>query len=105
MRVVETPKCTASVRKHLDEEGHRALQHALVLRPEQGALIRGGAGLRKRRWGAEGRGKRGSIRTIYYWAMEDDVCFRLYMFAKNEPGDLTQKQFKELARAVREEFK
>ena len=105
MRFIETPIFTASLRKHLDDEAYRALQLALVLRPEQGALIRGGEGLRKLRWGAEGRGKRGGVRTIYYWAVEDDVCFMLFMFAKNEQDDLTQKQLKELARAVREEFK
>ena len=66
MRFVETPIFTASLRKHLDDEAYRALQLALVLRPEQGALSRGGAGLRKRRWGADGRGKRGGVRTIYY---------------------------------------
>ena len=89
MRFIETPIFTASRRKHLDDEAYRALQLAPVLRPEQGALIRGGAGLRKLRWGAEGRGKRGGVRTIYYWAVEDDVCFMLFMFAKNAQGDLT----------------
>jgi hypothetical protein len=105
MRFIETPIFTASVRKHLDDEAYRALQLALVLRPEQGALIRGGAGLRKLRWGAEGRGKRGGVRTIYYWAVEEDVCFMLFMFAKNEQGELTAKQVQELASAVRKEFK
>ena len=52
-----------------------------------------------------GRGKRGGVRTIYYWAVEDDVCFMLYLFAKNEQGHVTQKQLQALARAVREEFK
>ena len=105
MRFIETPIFTACVRKHLDAESYRALQLALVLRPEQGALIRGGAGLRKLRWGAEGRGKRGGVRTIYYWAVDEAVCVMLYMFSKNEQGDLTQKQLSELARLVREEFK
>jgi hypothetical protein len=54
--------------------------------------------------GREGRGKRGGVRTIYYWAVEDDVCFMLYLFAKNEQGVLTPKQLQALARAVREEF-
>jgi hypothetical protein len=104
MRFIETPIFTASLRQHLDDETYRALQLALVRRPEQGTLIRGGAGLRKLRWGAEGRGTRGGVRTIYYRAIEDDVCFMLFMFAKNEQGDLTQKQLKEPAHAVREVF-
>jgi mRNA-degrading endonuclease RelE of RelBE toxin-antitoxin system len=66
MRFIESPVFTASLRRHLDDEQYRAMQAALSLRPEQGALISGGAGLRKLRWGAEGRGKRGGVRTIYF---------------------------------------
>ncbi len=58
------------------------MQLALALPPEQGALIPGGGGLRKWRWGAEGRGKRGGVRTIYYWAIDDDRCYMLYMYAR-----------------------
>lgn len=105
MRFVETAVFTASVRRLLDEERYRELQLALLLRPEQGQLIPGGAGLRKIRWGAEGRGKRGGVRTIYYWAVEEHVCYMLYVYAKNEQGDLTPAQAKALARLVREEFK
>ena len=93
------------MRRLLDDEQYRALQLALLLRPEQGALIPGGGGLRKIRWGAEGRGKRGGVRTIYYPAVEEHVCYMLYVYAKNEQGDLTPAQAKVLARPVREEFK
>lgn len=104
MRFVETPVFTSSVRRRLDDEQYRALQLALVLRPEQGMVIPGAAGLRKLRWGAEGRGKRGGIRVIYYWAVEEHVCYMLYVYAKNDQGDLTPAQVKALARLVREEF-
>lgn len=73
--------------------------------PEQGVLIPGGAGLRKLRWGAEGRGKRGGVRTIYYWAVDHDLCYMVYMYAKNEQGDLSPTQIRTLTRVVREEFK
>ncbi|MFN2398353.1 MAG: type II toxin-antitoxin system RelE/ParE family toxin [Gemmatimonadaceae bacterium] len=105
MRFVETPVFTARLRRHLNDEQYRALQLALVLRPEQGQLIPGGGGLRKLRWGAEGRGKRGGVRMIYYWAVEEHVCYMLFMYAKNEQGDLTPAQTRALARLVREEFK
>ena len=81
------------------------MQLALALRPAQGVLIPGGGGLRKLRWGANGRGKRGGVRTIYYWAVDDDTCYMLYVYAKNEQGDLTATQRRALARVVREEFK
>lgn len=99
------PVFTASVRRLLDEEQYRALQLALLLRPEQGQLIPGGAGLRQIRGGADGRGKSGGVRTIYYWAVEEHVCCMLYVYAKNEQGNLTPAQTKALARLVREESK
>ncbi len=105
MRFIESSVFTASLRRHLDDEQYRALQAALALRPEQGALIPGGAGLRKLRWGTEGRGKRGGVRTIYYWAVADEVCYMLFVYAKNEQGDLSPTQLRALARVVREEFK
>jgi putative transcriptional regulator len=50
MRFVETPTFTAALRRHLDDEPYRQLQIALMLRPEQGPVIRGAGGLRKVRW-------------------------------------------------------
>lgn len=89
----------------MDDEAFRALQIALLLRPEQGAVIRGSGGLRKLRWSTTGRGKRSGIRIIYYWAPEDDVIFLLYLYAKNEQGDLTAAQMRTLGRLAREEFR
>ena len=105
MRFIETTVFTSALRRHLDDEQYRAMQLALALRPEQGRLIPTGGGLRKLRWGAEGRGKRDGVRTIYYWAVDDELCYMVYMYAKNEQGDLTATQLRALARVVREEFK
>ncbi len=46
----------------------RALQSFLLVSPDAGDLIRGGAGLRKLRRSAQGRGKRGGARVIYLLA-------------------------------------
>jgi len=56
---------TSQVIGLLADDEYRALQAPLILRPEQGAVIRGSGGLRKVRWGARGAGKRGGIRLIY----------------------------------------
>lgn len=105
MRFIETPVFTAALRRLLSDEQYRSLQLALVLRPAQGAIIPGSGGLRKIRWSADGRGKRGGVRVIYYWVIDEDVCYMLYVYAKNEQGDLTPTQVRTLARLVREEFK
>jgi len=50
MRFVETPIFTKVINRLVDDEAYRGLQIALMLRPEQGPVIRGGGGLRKVRW-------------------------------------------------------
>ena len=67
MLVVETPVFTRRVLKLLTDDDYRLLQHELVARPDVGNIIRGSGGLRKVRWAATGRGKRGGVRIIYYW--------------------------------------
>ena len=104
MRFVETPIFTARLGAHLDDDSYRALQFALALRPEQGALIPGSRGLRKLRWGVEGRGKRGGLRVIYHWDASQELAYMLFVYAKNEQGDLTPAQVKVLSRLVREEL-
>ncbi len=104
MRFVETPIFTRQVTSLLSDDEYKALQQALLLRPEQGALIRGSGGLRKVRWSKRGIGKRGGTRVIYYWHEGDAVFFRLFAYGKNVRGDLSQAQLRVLRRIVREEF-
>ncbi len=104
MRFVETHVFTALLQRHLDDERYRQLQLALMLRPEQGPVIKGSGGLRKVRWAPAGIGKRGGVRVIYYWAPGDTVFYMLFIYAKNDQGDLTPRQTRELAKVVREEF-
>ena len=102
MRFVETPVFTARLSAYLDDESYRALQLALALRPEQGSLIPGSRGLRKLRWGATGRGKRGGLRVIDHSDARKEVAYMLYAYSKNEQGDLTAGQVKALSKLVRE---
>ncbi len=44
------------------------------------------------------------MHTIYYWAVDDDLCYLVYMYAKNEQGDWSPTQIRALARVVREEL-
>jgi mRNA-degrading endonuclease RelE of RelBE toxin-antitoxin system len=105
MLFVETRVFTDLVRKSLDDDDYRALQTTLLLRPEQGPVIPGSSGLRKIRWSAEGRGKRGGLRVIYFWHKASSTCYMLFLYRKNEQGDLTATQTHALARLVRKEFR
>lgn len=67
MLFVETPVFTRELQTLLPDDVYSSLQLALMFRPEAGAVIPGGAGLRKIRWSLPGKGKRGGVRVIYYW--------------------------------------
>ena len=105
MRFVETPVFTKVITRRIGDDEYRGLQIALMLRPEQGPIIRGSGGLRKVRWAKPGAGKSGGLRIIYYWAPAEQAFYMLYAYSKNEQGDLTPAQARQLGRLVREEFK
>lgn len=50
MRFVETSIFTKLIKELMSDDEYRKLQIVLILRPEQGALIRESGGLRKIRW-------------------------------------------------------
>ena len=105
MLIIETAVFTRRVLKLMSDEDYRELQQALVADPELGALIRQSGGLRKLRWARAGRGKRGGVRAIYYWAPAQKILLMLLIYGKNEQDDLTAKQLHTLKSAVEKEFK
>lgn len=105
MLFVETPIFTKSVCELLDDEHYHRLQFALLLRPEQGAIIKGSGGLRKIRWGGKGTGKRGGLRIIYYWDRPSMVLYMLLAYSKHAQEDLAPSQLRTLSRLVKENFK
>ena len=104
MVIIETSIFSRQVQALLDDDDYQRLQTILVFRPDAGDLIPGGGGLRKIRWGAQGRGKRGGVRVIYYWAVRQERILMLLMYAKNEQDNLTAEQLKVLRRIIEEEY-
>jgi len=102
--IVETRAFTARIGDLLADEQYRALQLHLVRRPTAGSAIPGTGGLRKLRWVASGRGKRGGTRVIYFWHPGSIRLLMLFAFAKNERADLTVEQRKVLRRIVESEY-
>ena len=100
MVIVETQLFTKLVKELMSDEDYRALQEALVNRPDAGDLIRGSGGLRKIRWSLEGTGKSGGVRAIYYWVVSDDHIRMLYVYPKGKQDNLTPEQLKQLKAIV-----
>lgn len=100
MVFIETPTFTKRVLELLDDEQYAALQTKLARQPDAGPLIPGSGGMRKIRWAAGGRGKRGGVRLIYYWWVARDRISMLLVYPKNEQDNLSADQVKQLRRAL-----
>lgn len=104
MLFIETPVFTEDVSSLLPDDSFKALQEALLLRPDAGSVISRSHGLRKLRWRTEGGGKRGGVRVIYYWIRDEQTIYLLTLYAKTRQDDLTPGQIKILSRLVQEEL-
>ncbi len=102
MIFIETGIFTKEIKRLLPDEEYRALQSALMLRPDAGDLIQASGGLRKIRWRLPGAGKRGSLRVIYYYWDARDTVFMLFPYRKTEQDDLTPDQLRRLRAVVKE---
>ena len=102
MIFVELTPFVAFRKEYWTDEDLRAMQNVLLVAPDVGDLIRGGAGLRKLRWSAQGRGKRGGARVIYYWHVPGDRIYLIYGYVKSRSEDLTAHQLKVLRELMRD---
>ena len=102
--IVETRGFTARISDLLRDEDYRLLQVELVRNPETGRVIPGTGGLRKLRWAASRRGKRGGARVIYFWHPKSQHLLMLFAYPKNERSDLTAAQRRTLRKIVETEY-
>ena len=87
--VAETPTFSRQVDKLFDEDERRELIDFLAANPTAGDEIPGTGGVRKLRFGALGRGKRGGARVIYYFGGMEMPIYALLAYAKSARTDLT----------------
>ena len=100
MTVVETPFFLWKAVTLIDEEDRSELVMFLGMHPEVGEVIPETGGVRKLRWAAQDRGKRGGFRVIYYFHNEAFPLFLLTVYAKNQKANLTKAERNELKRLV-----
>ena len=106
--VVETPEFLSATRKLMSDGERSLLVDYLAYNPTAGDLTPGTGGVRKLRWGLQGRGKRGGARVIYFHHDAGTPLFALTAFAKNEQADLSQQDrndFRQLTTLLVEAFK
>ncbi|MDT4860758.1 Toxin HigB-2 [compost metagenome] len=104
MIFIETPIFTEDLAELLSDEEYRAFQAHLAENPEAGDLIQGTGGLRKVRWAANGKGKRGGVRVIYYHVTAAFQIRLLLIYRKGIQDNLTEAE-KQVLRKINEGWK
>jgi mRNA-degrading endonuclease RelE of RelBE toxin-antitoxin system len=97
---VEHPTFTKQAQELFEEEEYGLFQLDLAARPDAGDVIPGLGGLRKIRWGAKGKGKRGGARIIYLLIPKPGIIYLFYAYTKGDITDLSSDQRKRLRHAV-----
>ncbi|MFO1226857.1 type II toxin-antitoxin system RelE/ParE family toxin [Roseateles sp.] len=105
MEFVETPTFSRLVTGLLSDDEYRALQNQLLADPLCGALIRDGGGIRKLRFAAQGRGKSGGVRAIYYVATARGQIYMLVIYPKSVKDTLSDRETALLRGFVKELLK
>ncbi|MGO8759425.1 MAG: type II toxin-antitoxin system RelE/ParE family toxin [Terracidiphilus sp.] len=90
--VVEMASFLAATRRLMNDEERDELVAYLAFNPTVGVVVPGTGGVRKMRWGLEGRGKRGGARVIYFFHDMDMPLYLLDAYAKNEKTDLSEAE-------------
>jgi hypothetical protein len=94
--VLQLPKFKAEATELIGSDGIEAVAIYLAGEPDAGDVIPGAGGVRKLRWAAKGKGKRGGARIIYVYVVIAARIYLLRCYAKNVKTDLTADEKREL---------
>ncbi|MBL8224756.1 MAG: transcriptional regulator [Chromatiales bacterium] len=97
---VETRLFARLVQEYLTDDDYRALQESLAADPGLGTVIPGSGGIRKLRWPAPGRGKRGGYRVIYYVKRADNLIWMITIYPKNVTEDMPAHVLRQIRREI-----
>ena len=104
LTVVEVDPFPARAARLWDEDEKSAFIDYIACNPKAGDLVPGTGGIRKVRWAASGRGKRGGARIVYYWHAPGDRLLMLLAYAKGKQDDLTPRQRALVRKIVETEY-
>jgi hypothetical protein len=94
--VLQVPKFKAEAMELLGVDGIDAVAVYLIDHPDAGDVVQGSGGVRKLRWAAKGKGKRGGARIIYLYVVIAARIYLLRCYAKNVRTDLAADEKREL---------
>lgn len=96
MQVVESPAFAKKAGMLLGMDELENFREYIAQNPKCGVIISGTGGIRKVRWRAGGKGKRGGSRIIYFFYQVGMTVYLMACYAKNEKDDLSAQDKKQL---------
>lgn len=97
---IETRLFTRLVTEYRTDAEYGELQAALMAKPDAGALVAGSGGVRKLRWAAPGRGKRGGYRVIYYARRAQGLIWMLTIYPKNVTASIPAHVLRQIRKEI-----
>jgi len=97
---IETKLFTRLVQQYLTDDEYRKLQVLLMEQPEAGEVVRSSGGVRKLRWRAPGRGKRGGYRVVYLPKVQEGVIWMLTLYPKNVKDSISAHVLRQIRREI-----
>jgi mRNA-degrading endonuclease RelE of RelBE toxin-antitoxin system len=97
---IEASAFTRRIYDYLSEDEYLGLQSFLLQYPEAGKTVPGSGGIRKLRWGAPGRGKRGGLRIIYYYRSRHGEIWLLTVYSKSEVENIPAHVLRQIAEEI-----
>lgn len=96
--IVELPEFIKRASGLLKYEEKASIINYLALHPQSGDIMQGTGGIRKLRWSAQGKGKSGGVRVIYYYHNGSVPLFLLTVFGKGEKANISKSERNELSK-------
>ena len=105
MIFIETSAFTKLLPDYLTDENYRPCRRILCKNPMRAPsvsidIVKGSGGVRKVRWAADGKGKSGGVRVIYYWKKPDHEIWMLTIYSKSERSTIPGHILKQIAEAI-----
>lgn len=97
---IETKLFTRLVKDYLTDDDFREMQTALMDLPEAGDVIPNSGGVRKLRWRAAGRGKRGGYRVIYFTRPAVREIWLITMYPKNVADNIPAAVLRKIRKEI-----
>ena len=100
LTVAETPLFIKQSEAIFSDDERQELLAFLAKNPLSGDIIPGTGGVRKLRFQASGKGKRGGARVVYFYHNDDYPLYALAAYAKSSKADMTAAEKKALSALV-----